>query len=133
MANIIVTGKTKLPGDEVIVRAVQFFSTEKWRPKSQSERVATFEGKPPIPWFLLFMTIIGFLFFVIPGIIMYIFVIRKVYRFQNLIVTTKAIEGGADVDINYPKHAKKLVNRFLESLPPLETEQVSPITAEQPA
>jgi len=130
MANLIEKGKTSLAGDEVIVRAVQFFTNEKWRSKSQSERIATFEGKPPIPWFLMFMTILAFFFFIIPGIIMYIFVIRKAHRFQNLVLTTKAIDGGSEVDINYPKHAKKLTNKFLASLPPLATEQISTVSVE---
>jgi hypothetical protein len=126
MANLILAGKTKLSGDDVIVRAVQFFSNQKWRTKSQSARIATFEGRPPIPWFLILLTFLGFLFFIIPGIIMYFLVVRKVYGFHNIVITTKDIDGGSEVDINYPKHAKKLVSRFFDSLPPYESAQLEP-------
>jgi len=133
MANLIKTRETELKCDEVIARVVQFFSNEKWRCQSQSEKIATFQGRPPMPWFLILLTLIAFCFFVIPGIIMYFFVVRKVRRFQNLVVTTRAIPGGSDVDINYPKHAKKLVNRFLGSLPPHRSESVPFEAATQPA
>jgi len=124
MANLVQTGKTSLQNDDVISRAVQFFSTSKWTCQSQSDKIATFQGKPPIPWFLMLATVCGFLFFIIPGIIMYFFVIRKMYKFQNLVVTTKQMQACTEVDINYPKYAKKLVSRFIESLPAIKTEEI---------
>jgi len=132
MANLVKTGKTSLQNDDVISRAVQFFSTTKWTCQSQSDKIATFQGKPPIPWFLILATICGFFFFIIPGIIMYFFIIRKMYRFQNLVVTTKAIKDGTEVDINYPNYAKKLVDRFLEALPTYETEEIAVAATGQP-
>ena len=86
MADLVVKGRTSLPGEEVIVRAVQFFTTEKWRCQTQSARTATFAGRPPIPVGILILTIIGFAFFIVPGVIMYIVMIRKVIKLQNLIV-----------------------------------------------
>lgn len=47
MADLVTNGKTSLSAEEVIVRAIQFFSTERWKATSQSARTATFEGKPP--------------------------------------------------------------------------------------
>jgi len=119
MANLVTTHRTSLQGEDVIVRAVQYFTNEKWRAQSQSGRVATFQGKPPIPWFLLFLTVIAFMCFIVPGIIMYFLVIRRVYRFVNLVVTANPLQPGSEVVINYPKHARRLVNTFTESLPPL--------------
>ncbi len=84
MADRLTNSKTSLPGEEVIVRAVQFFATEKFRCSGQSGRAATFDGRPPMPWFLLLVTILGFMFCVVPGIIMYILAIRKLRRFYNL-------------------------------------------------
>jgi hypothetical protein len=118
MAALVANGKTSLPADEVIVRAVQFFSTERWKATSQSGRTATFEGKPPIPWFMLFLTFLGFLALIVPGIIMYVMVIRKMYRFVNLVVTANPASGGTDVSVSHPKSAAKLANRFLAALPP---------------
>lgn len=119
MADLVTNAKTSLSAEEVIVRAVQFFSTEKWKATSQSSRTATFEGKPPIPWFMLLLTVLGFICCIIPGIIMYIMVIRKVYRFFNLVVTANPVPGGTEVSVTHPKTAEKLASRFLSALPPL--------------
>ena len=117
MADSINVQKTTLPSEEVIVRAVQFFASEKFRVGSQSGRVATFDGRPPIPWGMIALTVLGFMFCIVPGIIMYVLVIRKMYRFQNLVVTVNPTEGGADVSISHPSWATGTVKRFLTSLP----------------
>jgi len=117
MADLVTQRATLLPCDDVIVRAVQFFATENWRPTSQSARTATFQGKPPIPWFMLLLTALGFVFCIVPGVIMYFMVIRKMYRFQNLVVTASSIPGGSEVVVRYPKHATRLTSWFLDALP----------------
>jgi len=117
MSDLVTNGRTSLSAEEVIVRAVQYFSTQKWRATSQSTRTATFEGKPPIPWFLLLLTILGFIACIVPGVIMYIMVIRKVNRFHNLVVTANPITNGTEVSVSYPKHADKLASGFLAALP----------------
>ena len=117
MADTILNQKTSLPCEEVIVRSVQFFSTEKWRVTSQTGRAATFQGRLPIPWIHVLFTILGFVFCVIPGIILYIMLIRKAYRFQNLVVTANPVPGGTDASITHPAHAGKLVAKFLGALP----------------
>jgi hypothetical protein len=66
MAALVANKKTSLSAEDVIVRAVQFFSPEKWRATSQSGRAATFQGKPRIPWFMVLLTIIGFAMCVVP-------------------------------------------------------------------
>ena len=119
MADSVLNKQTNLSGEEVITRAIQFFSTESWRATSQSPRAATFQGKPPVPWFMILFTIIGYLCCVVPGIIMYIMVIKKLRRFQNLVVTTTPMSRGTEVVVTYPSHAKKLASRFLEALPEL--------------
>ena len=96
MADQVLQKQTTLAGEEVITRAVQFFSTESWRTTSQAGRAATFEGRPPIPWFMLLCTIIGYLCCIVPGIIMYIMVIKKLRRFQNLVVTTTPMNQGTE-------------------------------------
>lgn len=119
MADSILQKQTNLSGEEIITRAVQFFSTESWRTTSQSARTATFEGRPPIPWFMLMFTIIGYLCCIVPGIIMYIMVIKKMRRFQNLVVTVTPMSTGTEVVLTYPSHAKNLAARFLKALPDL--------------
>jgi hypothetical protein len=118
MADIVNTGQTSLPPEEVMVRAVQFFATENWRPTTQSSRTATFQGKPPIPWFWILLTILGLVACIVPGIILYFMVIRKMIRFQNLVVTATPVSTLAtEVVIQYPQHAAKLATRFLTVLP----------------
>ncbi|MGA3084309.1 MAG: hypothetical protein ABSE95_05890 [Thermodesulfobacteriota bacterium] len=119
MADLVTNGKTSLSAEEVIVRAVQFFSTAKWKATTQSSRTATFEGRPPIPWLMLLLTILGFLACIVPGIIMYIMVIRKMYRFMNLVVTANPIANGTEVSVSHPKYTEKMVTKFLAALPQL--------------
>ncbi len=121
MADAVAQAQTSLGCEDVIVRATQFFSTQNWRPTGQSGRTATFQGKPKIPWFMLLLTVVGFAACVVPGIIMYIMVIRKMYRFHNLVVTVTPITGGSEVIVQYPPTTEKLARRFLEALPPLGT------------
>jgi hypothetical protein len=117
MADLVADTITSLPPDDVMVRAVQFFSTERWRATSQSSRSVTFEGKGPVPWFLVLLTFLGFLFFILPGIIMYLMLIRRVRRFTNLVVTATAQDGKTQVVISHPKFARSLVQRFCDGLP----------------
>lgn len=117
MADKIASARTSLSSEEVIVRAVQFFATEKFRTGSQSGRVATFDGRPPIPWGMLLLTVLGFMFCIVPGIIMYVMAIRKLRRFQNLVVTANPIGGGSEVSISYPPWAAGTVKRFVAALP----------------
>lgn len=119
MAELVANTKTSLQGEEVIVRAVQFFTSGKWRTQSQSARIATFAGKPPIPVGMLILTVIAFFFFILPGIIMYFVVIRKMMQLQNIVVSVNPITGGSDVVVKYSKAATKMVNSFVQSLPPM--------------
>ncbi|MBA4148842.1 MAG: hypothetical protein H0X66_12070 [Verrucomicrobia bacterium] len=119
MADIVLNKRTIINGEEVIIRAIRFFSTASWRASSQSPRAATFEGKLPIPWFMLLCTFLGFAFCLIPGVILYVMVIRKMNQFQNLVVTVSPAGNGTDVVVTYPSRASKLAKRFLASLPPV--------------
>ena len=74
---------------------------------------------PPIPWFMLLCTIIGFVMCVVPGFIMYFLVIWKLRRFHNLVVTASPITGGTEVSITYPDWRAKQTQRFLAALPQL--------------
>ena len=117
MADIVINQKTSLPSEEVSVRAVQFFSTHQWRVTSQSPRAVTLEGRVPIPWIHVLFVIVGYLCCILPGIILYITLVRKVRRFQNLVVTANPVTDGTDVSITHPPHARGLVTRFLAALP----------------
>ncbi len=101
-----------------MVRAVQFFTNENWRAQSQTNRIATFVGLAKIPWFQLLLSVLLFLCFVVPGLIYYILVIRKIRRLQNIVVTTTPLASGCDVTVTYPPHAHKLVDSFFAALPP---------------
>jgi len=119
MADSVITKQTSLSGEEVVTRAIQFFSTEHWRTTSQSARAATFEGRPPIPWFMILMTIVGYACCLVPGIILWFMVIKKMRRFQNIVVAVSPMAKGTEVTVTHPNHAKKLAGRFLAALPEL--------------
>jgi hypothetical protein len=117
MADLTATRNTTLPPEEVLVRAVQFFTNEKWRAQSQTNRIATFVGMQRVPWFQIALALILLACLVIPGIIYYVFVIAKARRMQNIVVTTTPSEFGCAVVVTYPSHAQKMVDAFFGSLP----------------
>lgn len=117
MADQVQTKTTTLGPDEAIMRSVQYFTTGKWRTQSQSQRIATFVGRPAVPVLYILLTIVGLIFCIVPGIIMYIIVIRKAIQLQNIVVTTNPTAGGTEVVVKHSSAAKKLVQEYLEALP----------------
>jgi hypothetical protein len=114
-AGLVLSSRTILPCEEVILRAVQFFTGEKWRTQTQSARIATFQGRPPIPIGSIIVMIL-FIWTILVPIIMYIMIIRKVIRFQNIVVTANPIAQGTEVVVTYPSHARKMASKFLDLL-----------------
>jgi hypothetical protein len=117
MADSVTSKKTSLPSEEVVIRAIQFFSTSNWQATSQGNRAVTLKGRVPIPFGLILLTVVGWMLCVVPGIILYFALIKKMRGFQNLVVTTHPTESGCEVAITYPPHARKLVGKFLATLP----------------
>lgn len=114
----VASSKTSLAAEDCIVRAVQFFSTGRWRAQTQSNRMATFVGRPPIPVGLILVMILGFMACIIPGVIAYVMLFRKMVQLQNIVVTaTPSTGGGSEVTVKHSKHASKLVKEFLATLP----------------
>lgn len=112
--------KTTMPPEDILVRAQQFFSTEHFIPTGITERTALFQGKPPFPWILLSITILGFLFCVVPGVIAYFLFWVKYYKFYNLVVAIYPREGYTEVNITHPDAdwARRMVSRFAAMLTP---------------
>jgi hypothetical protein len=145
MAELVTTHQTALPGDEVLVRGVQFFTNEKWRVQTQSARTATFVGRPGVPWVriilgigfvlvgvLLSMTGFGAIIgipLIIVGIILSVGARIRMLGFlwgsQNLVVSVTPMNGATEVSVTGSKQAKKVVDRFLGLLPPAEIESES--------
>jgi hypothetical protein len=114
------------PAEEILDRAIQYFSTEKFRVTSQAQRTVTFEGRPPFPWGMILLTLLGFAFCIVPGIVMYALVVKKMYRFYSLVVSANAAENGTTaVFISYPDFAEGLVSTFLRALPQVASESDS--------
>ena len=116
MAQIVVTQHTNLAAPDVITRAVHFFSNERWRVQSQSERIATFVGKPPIPWLMILLTALGFAMCIVPGVILWFMVIRKMFQLQNIVVTANAGAGGTEIVVTHAPQVTKLVQKFVASI-----------------
>lgn len=87
MAQHVVAHQTSLPSEEVIVRAIQFFSTEYWTTNSQSPRSVTFLGRVNLPWIHLAGALIGLACFIVPRIILHLTFLIRARKFQNLVVT----------------------------------------------
>lgn len=117
MADLVANTHTVLPPEDVMVRAVQFFTNENWRAQSQTNRIATFVGLPKLPCFQLTLAILLTLCLIAPGVIYYILVISKLRRLQNIVVTTTPKDVGCDVVVTYPPHAQNLVDSFFAALP----------------
>ena len=117
MADLVAKTQTKLPPDEVMVRAVQFFTNEKWRAQSQTNRIATFVGIAKIPCFTMVLVVVLTICFVVPGLIYYFVVVRKLRRLRNIVVTTTPNETGTEVVVTYPPDAQKMVDSFFQALP----------------
>lgn len=117
MADLVSKTQTTLPPEEVMVRAVQFFTNEKWRAQSQTNRVATFVGMPKIPWTQLLLAILLMFCLVVPGLIYYILVIRKLRQLRNIVVTATPKDGGSEVVVTYPPDTQRMVDTFFGALP----------------
>ncbi len=115
----ILTYETTLPPEEVTVGAAVFFTNERWQVQSQSPRVCTLVGKPPLMagfWKVIVM-ILGFLFCIVPGIIAWFSLVRDAYKLHNLVINANPTSLGSTVMITFPQHAALMVHRFLSSLP----------------
>lgn len=117
MADLVANTQTTLPPEEVMVRAVQFFTNEKWRAQSQTNRIATFIGQVKIPWIHMFLAVLLFFCFIVPGVIYYFVVIKKIMQLRNIVVTTTPRDSGCDVVVTYPPDAQKFVDSFFAALP----------------
>lgn len=118
MADLVAKIDVTLPPEEVMVRAVQFFTNEKWRAQSQTNRIATFVGMGRIAWFQIMLAILLTMCFVVPGVIYYVIVISKMRRLQNIAVTTTPTDSGCQVVVSYPPHAQKMVDAFFVAIRP---------------
>lgn len=134
--DLVASNHTILPCEDVIVRAVQFFTNEKWALQTQSARIATFVGTPRVSaggiilylvlifgGVLLCFTFIGAFLgvpMIIAGIVLGIRTglrMRGISGRQNLVVTANPLAQGTEVVITYPNRAKNTVSRFLSLLP----------------
>lgn len=116
MADLVANTYSALHPEDVLVRAVQFFTNEKWRVQSQTNRIATFVGMNRVSWFQIMLAVMLTMFFIVPGVIYYLVVISKMRRLQNLVVTTTPRGLGCDVVVTYPSHVQGGVNAFFAAV-----------------
>ena len=117
MADTTTNKKTTLSGEEVIARSVQFFATRNWRTTSQSARAATFEGKQGASAGSIIIALLGFLLFIIPGIIASILLLARSQKIVQVVVTANPNAGGSEVSVSCPNKAKSIAKQFLDALP----------------
>ena len=117
MANQTSTITTSAPTEEILVTAVQFFTSERFATSSQTTRNVTFTGKPGFPCGMLILVALGYLFFIIPGLILQFTLVRKLHKLHNLVVTVTPAGAVTEVSISYPSWASSQVKKFMGSLP----------------
>ncbi len=76
------TGFTILPPEEVIVRAIQFFTSENWRIQTQSARTATFVGRLRFPWLQIILSIM----FLLVGLLLCVTLVGAIIGIPLIIV-----------------------------------------------
>jgi hypothetical protein len=103
------------------VMAVRSLATGRFRVQSQNSRITTLVGMGKFPF--IHVVILCFLafFFVIPAIIYWVVVVRKVRKVESIAVTTTPAVSQCAVHVSYPKSADKMVQSFLASLPKAQT------------
>lgn len=120
MMELAASKKTRSSYEDVIVGAMEFFGAEDWRATDMTARTVVLRGRPPIPWYMLLLMTLGFLAFVVPGVVLYLLQVRKRYWFTSVVVTATPIAGGTEVVIEYASPAMApLAERFVGNLPPL--------------
>jgi hypothetical protein len=116
MSELLVTKTTAMKPADVMFRAVQFFTAERWRVQSQNGSIATFIGMPRLHWLQMSLAVLLTLCLVIPGIIYYAVAIRRQRREQSIAVTTNPRGERCLVMVTYPPGAESLMTSFLADL-----------------
>lgn len=116
MPDLRVTKTTAMKPADVMVRAVQFFTAERWRVQSQNGSIATFIGMPKLHWLQMSLAVLLTLCLVIPGVIYYTVALRKQRREQSIAVTTNPRGERCLVMVTYPPGTEKMMTSFLADL-----------------
>jgi hypothetical protein len=67
----------------------------------------------------MLLNVVGYMCCIVPGIVIKIIIVKKMRRFQNIVVAVTPMTTGTEVTVTHPDHAKKLAKRFLAALPEL--------------
>lgn len=116
MSDLLVTKTTAMQPADVMIRAVQFFTAERWRVQSQNGSIATFIGMSRPHWLQMSLTVLLTLCLVVPGVIYYAFAIRRQRREQSIAVATNPRGERCLVMVTYPPGTEKLMTSFLADL-----------------
>lgn len=125
--------QTTLQSEEVILKAVHFFTDERYQVQTQAERTVIFAPRFELPLGSIIMfiggailcaTLVGAIIGVPLLIIGAISVAKAKSRARGsrgaLVITTTPIKEGAEITITHPPRAfrtSKLVKKFVETLP----------------
>ena len=132
MDQYTLTTMTTTPPDDVVLLAVHFFSNEKFTLQSQSNRMATFQGRPHFSLVHLLLTALGLVFCIVPGIILLVLFIAQTRKLQNVVVSVNSAASGTAVAVTFPGHASDIARRFLSSLPVADASLGRPLFAPAP-
>lgn len=116
MPDLLVTKTTALKPADVLVRAEQFFASERWQVKLRNGCFTIFEGRPRADSLQLLYVFLLTLCLVIPGIVYYTLSVRRQRRVQTIAVSANPRGERCEVQVTYQPGAERLMTEFLAAL-----------------
>ena len=116
MPDLLVSKVTAMKPADVMVCAVEFFTAQKWRVKSQEGYLATFVGLPALNRLHRVMLVLLSLCLIFPGVLYYFLEVRGSRREQSIRVSLKPQGERCEVLVAYPPGNSDLITEFLSDL-----------------
>lgn len=116
MPDLQVSKVTAMKPADVMVRAVRFFTAQRWRVKSQNGTIATFTGAARLDWPHRLRVILLTLCLIVPGILYYFLGVRRSRREQTVCVELMPAGERCKVMVTYPAEDSELIVEFLAGL-----------------
>lgn len=122
----IATSTTASP-EEILTAAVHYFASERFTTTSRTSRNVTFAGRPEFPRGMIAIVALGYVCFIVPGIILQFTLVRKLSKPHSLVVTVSPAPPHTAVHINYPGWLSCQVRQFIVGLPHIGSPHSSPL------
>ena len=119
MADLTSACRTPLSGGEVLNRAVAFFSSYGWRVRQSSIDSHFLLLRKGIGWKLQMLLVLGFMCVVIPGMVLYWWLVKRSAPIRQIRFAVTVVDRGSELVVTFPRKWRRLVDLFMDSLPTL--------------